>query len=358
MTAPGKARIVFPFIILMLLSKSGSAQISLFTRLLLPEYDTNYISSYSTDFTTRLYGSIKYSLMGYNDGNVNHRLAYWPNNKLLLGVGVNHGFLGINIGFNFPFVNKDDDKYGKTKYYDFTLRVFAPKFNLNGYLQSYHGFYLRNTSSLFSGWKVGDPYYIRNDLRTNTIGLDLNYIFNSNRFSYRAAVVQTEWQKKSAGSLLVGGSIIYNHTIGDSSIVPNNISYTYFYRGLKFNHSYIFSIGPQIGYAYTLVVKRHFFLTGSLNGSLSTGFTWFRLLENEEKIKSGMILGLRTEVLVSAGYNSDRWYVGVSYVNMSITNQAHLPNCSTSYDTGMFRINLVRRFATKRPIKLLNPTAN
>ncbi len=340
---------------MVLSSKVMMGQLEFFTRLFTVPYDTHYISSYTTHYTARIFGSIKYSMMGYDDGQINQRLAYRPNNKMLLGVGVNHGFLGLNIGINFPFVNQDDDKYGETKYYDFTLRVFAPKFNLTGYLQTYRGFYLRNTSSLFPGWQEGDPYYIRNDLRTNTIGLDITYIFNSDRFSYRAAVVQTEWQKKSAGSMLIGGSFLYNISIGDSSIVPSNLAYPSFYTGLKFDRSDNFSIGPLIGYAYTLVVKKHFFLTGSINGSLNLGFTRLRLLDYEEKMKSGPILGFRSEVLVSTGYNSALWYFGLSYVNTSLTNQAPLPDRSISYDTGMFRMNIVRRIHTNRPIKLLNP---
>jgi hypothetical protein len=185
--------------------------------------------------------------------------------------------------------------------------------------------------------------------------LDISYIFNSSRFSIRSAVVQTEWQKKSAGSMIIGGSIIYNVTVGDSSLVPTRIISPHFYGGLDFNRSDNFSIGPQIGYAYTLVVRRHFFLTGSVNGALNAGFTKLQPMNEEEKMKSGLIAGFRTEVLISAGYNSSRWYFGMSYMNMGLTNQAPLPDCSISYDTGMFRMNVVRRFPTRQPIRLLNP---
>lgn len=351
------ARVLSAAILVFLIFTSliSKGQQDIISRIFEVPYDTNYISSYTSDFTTRFFSSIKYSMMGYDDGNVDQRLAYRPNNKMLLGFGVNHGFLGLNIGLNLPFMNQDDDVYGETKYYDFTLRVFAPKFNLTGYLQTYRGFYLRNTSTLIKGWEEGDPYYIRNDMRTNTFGLDISYIFNSDRFSYRAALVQTEWQKKSAGSLILGGSIIYNFTTGDSSIVPSQIVYPEFYDSVQFRRSNFLSIGPHIGYGYTFVFKKHYFLTGSVNGSLNIGSTKLILMEKEEAIGSGMVLTLRTEFLISGGYNSHRWYVGVSYVNLALSNQAPLPNCSLSFDTGIFRMNLVRRFATKKPIKLLNP---
>lgn len=340
--------IIFPIFLM-------KGQLTILPGIFKASFDTNYITSYVTDFTTRVYSSVKYNMMGYDDSRIDQRLAYRPNNKLMLGIGVNHGILGINIGFNLPFVNADDKKYGTTEYYDFTLRMFAPKFNLTFYLQTYNGFYLRNTSTLIPGWQKGDPYYIRDDLRNSAVGMDMTYILNSRRFSYRAAVVQTEWQKKSAGSLIIGGGFLYNVTNGSSSIVPDSLNYPSFYDSLRFDRSYNFSIGPLIGYAYTLVIKKHFFFTGSLNGSLNLGFTKLRLLDNADKMKSGPILGFRTEVLISAGYNSSRWYFGVSYVNMNLENQAPIQKCSISYDTGVFRINLVRRFATKKPLKLLNP---
>jgi len=35
--------------------------------------------------------------------------------------------------------------------------------------------------------------------------------------------------------------------------------------------------------------------------------------------------------------------------------QSPLDERSISYDTGMYRFNIVRRFATKKPIRILNP---
>jgi hypothetical protein len=235
------------------------------------------------------------------------------------------------------------------------MRVFAPRFNATVYLQNYRGFYLRNTKDMIPGWEEGDPYYIRRDIRSRTVGLDVSYIFNSSRFSMRAAVLQNEWQKKSAGSFLVGGSLFYNVNIGDSSIVPSQLYYGLFFSDLKFDESKNLSLGPLVGYAYTFVIKRHFFILASVNGSANIGFTQLLLVDNEDKIKSGSVLGLRSEILFSTGYNSDRWYFGVSFTNLSIVTQAPVSERSISYDTGMYRFNIVRRFATKKPLKILNP---
>jgi hypothetical protein len=208
---------------------------------------------------------------------------------------------------------------------------------------------------MIPGWDEGDPYYIRPDIRTNTAGLEVIYIFNSGKFSYRAAVLQNEWQKKSSGSFLVGGSLIYNATIGDSSIVPSKLNYGKFYNDLKFYRSNNFSFGPVVGYAQTFVIKKHFFIMGSVNGSVNVGFTRLLPVDSEDKVKSGLVFGIRSELILSAGYNSDRWYFGLAFMNMSLENQAPIDERSISYETGMYRLNLVRRFGTKKPIKILNP---
>jgi hypothetical protein len=333
----------------------AAGQVNLLKKLFTVDYDTNYISTYLTDYTTRLYGSAKYGYMDYYDREQEKKMSYRPNNKVLLGVGVNHGILGLNIGINFPFVNDDDDKYGKTKYSDFTARVFSPRFNLTLYLQNYKGYYLKNTGDMVNGWQTGDDYYIRGDVFSRTVGLEVNYIFNSDRFSYRAAILQNEWQKKSAGTLLAGVSFIYSMNKGDSVLVPPDAYFNAFFDDHPFDRSNIFTAGPAIGYAYTLVIKKHVFLMGSANLCGNLGFT--RLVDSDggTKVKSGLTFGLRPEFIVSAGYNSARWYFGASFVNMIVMTQGPVNSSFVSYDTGMLRLNFVRRFATKKPVKILNP---
>lgn len=347
--------VVLLFILMLSCSYNSNGQQNIIKRLFTVETDTNFIKSYVTDYTTRLYGSVKYGRLGYKDNLVGASLYYKPNSSFILGIGANHGWLGINIGVDFPFVNKDDGKYGETNYLDWTIRAFTQRFNATVYLQHYKGFYLSNTKDMIPGWVEGDPYYIRPDIRTNTAGLEIIYIFNNKRFSYRAAIIQNEWQKKSSGSFLIGGSLIYNATIADSSIVPSRLNYGKFYNDIKFDRSNNFSFGPVVGYAYTLVIKKHYFLMGSLNGSLSIGSTRLLPVDSEEKVKSGLAFGARSELILSGGYNSDKWYFGLAFVNLSLETQAPIDERSIVYETGMFRINLVRRFVTKRPVKILNP---
>jgi hypothetical protein len=46
---------------------------------------------------------------------------------------------------------------------------------------------------------------------------------NPQRFSFNAAMTQNEWQKKSAGSFMIGGLVYYGQIKGDSSLVPKQV---------------------------------------------------------------------------------------------------------------------------------------
>ncbi len=99
-------------------------------------------------------------------------------------------------------------------------------------------------------------YYLRPDIKRDVIGISAFRVANANKFSYRAAITQNEWQTKSAGSLLYGGEIYYGQVKGDSAIVHNKVSNNFEQAGL--NKINFISVGPGIGYAYTLVIHKNF----------------------------------------------------------------------------------------------------
>ena len=106
------------------------------------------------------------------------------------------------------------------------------------------------------GYGSADPnyYYFRKDIKERLLGLAAYKVPNKEKFSYRAAIVQNEWQKKSAGSFLYGGEAYYGSIQGDSSLVPAKIQAGFPQAGMtKMRY---FSFGPGAGYAYTFEIGR------------------------------------------------------------------------------------------------------
>ena len=318
------------------------------------ETDTTYVESYLDHLTTRVYASIKTAQITFRDENLKKSLIYNPNDALVLGVGFNYGILGLNIGFKFPFANKDDDKYGTTEYLDLQTHIYTRPVTLDLYAQFYKGYYLTKPENWISDWPDTNIYPKRPDISTISLGLNGQYIFNHKRFSYRAAFVQNEWQKKSAGSFIVGGNIFYVDIKGDSSLIPKDDLDSNFFAGTHFSQSRIANVGATVGYAQTFVVIQHFFLTLSLVGGLSGGGSWIYTSEEGEPDRSGFTLAGSLTGRAAFGYNSRKFYAGLSYLGVFNRNQSPVPNTWIGYDTGVYRFNIVYRFRLKKDFRVLS----
>jgi hypothetical protein len=108
------------------------------------------------------------------------------------------------------------------------------------------------------------------------------------------------------------------------------------------------------GYAQTFVVKQHFFLTLSLIGGLAGGVSWIYTSEKGEPDRSGFTAAGNITGRIAIGYNSKRFYAGMSYLGIFLRNQSPVPQTWLGYDTGMFRMNIVYRFRLKKDIRFLS----
>ncbi len=315
--------------------------------------DSAYIDDYTRDVTFRLYGSRKYTNFDIVDTKRDKEILYRPNDNFNIGFGANYKFLGINIGFNLPFINKDDELYGRTRYLDLQTHVYLRKLVVDFYWQYYRGYYIAaSENGLLStagiNTEEGKPLMIRPDLHTRNYGLSMLYVFNDERFSYRAAYLQNDYQKKSAGSLILGGEIFSTKIDGDSSLIPTSLEEPDFFEGKRYDRSGIISVAATAGYAYTLVYKRHLFLTLSLSGGLGVNVTKLLMMDGGSSREGGW--QLNNTVRASIGYNSDRYFAGIHYVNVVTRSETPVSNTYQTFGTGNFRISLVRRFTLKKPL--------
>jgi hypothetical protein len=313
------------------------------------ENDSSYIEDHTQDLTVRLYGSRKYNYYDIVDRKQNQSILYRPNTPFNVGFGANYRFIGVNIGFNLPFIN-DTKKYGKTRSLDLQTHLYLRKLVVDFYGQTYKGYYIANSRGLLNGFTPGDPLPVRPDIRALTIGLSTQYIFNDRRFSYRAAYLQNEYQKKSAGSFLVGFDIFGSRMKGDSSLIPHNISKENFFNNVNFYRTGVFSFALSGGYGYTYVYKQHWFATAAV--TLSGGVNYTVLNQVGAKNLSGAGFQWNDNVRLSAGYNSARYFAGIHYVELITRSNSPVDQAYQRIGAGNFRVSFVRRFGLKKPIPL------
>lgn len=314
------------------------------------KHDPKYIKDYHKNhLIIRAFESTKFNNFQYSDHK--SELVFKPNKHNNFGLGFTYKFLSLNFGFYIPNLGRDIDVYGKTRQLDLQTHFYMRNIIVDFYGQFYHGYYLANSDAVINN--PNDDILNRPDIRTRNLSLVCQYLFNDKQFSYNAVFYQNELQKKSAGSFLVGGGIYHTALFADSSLIPPNANYTDFFNSYPFKNSKNTAIGVNGGYAYTLVIKKYFFITGYL--SSGAGLNLAVLADgNDIRRKAGLQLNLSQRL--AAGYNSDRYFAGITYIRQYTKTNATQPGCWQDVNSGNFRVIVARRFRMKKALLPDDPT--
>jgi len=343
-----------PLFLLIFILTTGNLKSSAQIFFLNNSCDTNYISSYTEDFTGRTFSSISFAGLSFTDENLDKDLSYAIHSKFTVGLGFNYSVFGVNLGFSPFHTSLANSKYGKTESFDFRMNLYGRSIIFDLYILTHTGFYLSNPTSILKDWVEGDDFPLRPDIQLFSAGLVAQYIFNHQKFSMRATYLQNEWQKKSAGSFLVGGEFFYSHFQGDSSFVPSQVDPPEFFNGYNFQNSLSINLGINGGYSHTFVIKKHVFL--AIGASIGPQISYSVLKGTEDDLsKEGITFGLNFNFRTGFGYNSRKVYVGLFFINENLMHQLTIDDASSMFSLGIFKLNFAYRFRLKKPIKFLNP---
>lgn len=311
--------------------------------------DTSFISDRTRDLTLRVFGGTKFTKYNFGEDDNGKRIHYETNDHLNIGIGFNYRFIGLNLGLKMPFINNDDDQYGKTRSLDLQTFIYMRKLVIDLYYQDYTGYFLRNKDVLETV-SPSEDFPQRQDLRTRHIGLNAQYVFNHQIFSYRASFLQNEYQKNSAGSFIAGAGIHYLQAKADSAILPQDLIFSGFFNNQDFNKTGYFSFGFNAGYAYTLVINRHFFATGGALGGVGINYSYLKE-DGSDYYKNRIAPQVSAIFRIAAGYNSEKYYVGLQYMTFINKNYTPIRNTWQQYQTGNVRFTVAERIPLKGKIK-------
>jgi len=266
--------------------------------------DTSYYETFWHHVTARLYMAQKYTHFTMPSSGSTNDLQYVANPKLNLGIGVTWHNLSFNIFNGFAYLNNKDTAKGKTKGLDLQIHLFPRKWVIDMFVVMPKGFHLNP-----KGFALNDPskYYYRPDVKERIFGLSAYRLPNKAKFSYRAALVNNEWQKKSAGSLLYGLHayyIIMEANAKDSLLAPKKVQSS-FPLLANITESRFITIGPGIGYAYTLVIQKHLYIMASavahLDLNIMTEEKGPDIMNKNTNFASALVYK------AAVGYNSANW---------------------------------------------------
>ena len=291
-------------------------------------------------------GVSKTSSFGIFDKENNSKLLFNPNEALNLGFGFNYKWFGLDLAFNIPEFNNDNSKYGKTKKFDIQTHIYTRRIIIDANFQRYLGFYIKNPQEIINNWQPDYPYPQRSDIETISIGCNLTYSFNNKKFSYKSSFIQNEWQKKSAGSFLLGAFSSLFAMSANHDIIPYN-SIKMFNENLHLVSAGSLNFGISVGYIYSFVIRKHYFMTLSLVPGFALGVSTGTTALNKKYFNPAKVEG-KSLARVSMGYNSKKYYYGFLFVNDNYTSSNQEKNMGVNYGTNFFKIFIGRKFLIKK----------
>ena len=271
----------------------------------LPETDTSYIVNYKHLLTTRFYllaQNTRLTVFPIKEA----AMVYEPNETGRFGVAGFYRWFGLGLSLGNKLFRKDPDTYGSTTVWDFRINAYGKFAAIEGYLQYYKGFYMNYRSHDLKG-----TYQIHG-MELISFGVDATYIYNYSRFSIRASFTQNERQKKSAGSLVVKPVFRYYYVKSDTGIVPGPIMNIYSPRGENILSGNFYTLGLGPGYTYTLVFLKNFYITAAAMLEVNWSYYDYSTTDNKYTANGFTFPG---SVRVALGYNSDKWFIGASYLS-------------------------------------------
>jgi hypothetical protein len=307
--------------------------------------DTNYIQSFYNDLIIRLYSGEKTHSLDLNDLNSPYHLKYLPNGYFNLGAGVNFRSFGLSLATKVPIFQNSEIKHGETKRFGIQSYIYSSKFTVDLLTSFLKGYYLVNSSTHFKSYSK-DKEYQRPDISSANIGISVNYIFNNSHFSYRAAFSDTERQKKNAGSLIVGGSIISYRTKADSSIVPREIDREFFLKSRDISKLGVLAFNANIGYAYSLVFLRNGIFT--LSYILGTGVQDNTFGSEVDREINRWRFSMNHSGRLGIGYRFNRYYLRIGIIRSTQYTNLKYNDLGIGNGTNFMQISLGKRFSLRK----------
>jgi hypothetical protein len=307
------------------------------------EENDPYYTRFEEQITARLYLAKKYTSLIMKAPAGIQSLRYRPNSLTTMGINGSYKSLSLSLGTGFGFLNPNKEAKGKTRSFDFQTHIYTQDWVTDLYAQFYKGYYL----SLGGTPGTSDNnYYKRPDIKVNLVGASVYRLLNGERFSYSAGFLQNAWQKKSAGSVLLGAEIYYGSTKGDSALVPSHLNSYYPQQGI--NRVRLMEFGPGAGYAYTAVWEEHLFLTGSV--TINADLSWVKE-ESASGNANRTSVSPNATLRAVAGYNSEDWAATISWFHNATNAKGRSSDHEYGIKTGEFRITLARRFTPGHKLK-------
>jgi hypothetical protein len=283
-----------------------------------PEYDTAYIQSYH-DYLVITGVSVYNSNSIDIADNLNKEISFATNLPFYFGIAIDYKWFTFEYTKNIK--TQLDKNKGKTDSRGIGIGITGRKFWFRSFYKDYEGYFMENPEYDNPEFNEEiDPYPLRPDLHSRIFFANLNYGFNSRKFSNTASLWQLERQKKGAGSFTIGLSAAFTKVEADSALILPKWEANFNPDALITNYHYTM-IGINGGYLRTFPMfkKRRFFLSLAFVPGFSYQFGEARIENNPMPVKKNLFGG-QAETRIVLGYIHEKWYTSLSANFYSFSN--------------------------------------
>ncbi len=246
---------------------------------------------YGIQANSLIYGSVK-------DGNPKLTGDLYKNFNDFIGIGITYKWIDGNLYFSLPGTTYLNQERSNLKQYGLAISSTGNTLAFRLYFQDTKGVIAETP-------EIG--YESTPSLHEFKIGTQLTYIFNSQQYSYRAALFQSEKQKKTAGSFMIRLEPFYRELGAKDGIASATYDTEERFEDQK-GLTYLNAPGLMIlpGYGATFSWKQgNYFLSPMVFGGPGVAFNTFT---GEKGRFHKANVEWAGSVLVTGGYNGNRMY--------------------------------------------------
>lgn len=304
------------------------------------DYDTNFIHDFRHRLNFSLIADIRNSTV--NVLTPENKVVNYLTNLHIPQYGAFISYRWLNAGFSLPIstLSHLPSNRGQSEAMNFGIGFTTRKMFFRTTFDRFTGYYNSNPQVL-------DPdYFLTNyllpvyeDMTSATLIANLNFGFNSQRYSHRSLMFQSELQRKSAGTILLGISSI-GRWVNSSHVMTTDIN------GVAVTSiNYAFA-GINLGYVYTWVIVRNFNLSFMILPGInySIGAYNAEILDTEDPFIQGF--GAQLEVRLQMLYELGSFFTGLHYTGNAVSNIAN-DVAPVAGSNNYIRFNIGYRFRMK-----------
>lgn len=237
-------------------------------------------------------------------------INYKPSTQAKTFLAFDYKNLGASISAYNPRDSDFRKKHGDGQFYDLQLRATRNEYYLEGYFQSYKGYYLENASKVMTNpFGSEGQYPLNSSLKAQHYGVQIFKFHHPEKFNPRKAIEFVDPSTESGGSWYYSAALNSHQLSTKESLVPATAIDNYgSLNNLKNIQSLTAAVGAGVGYSLVMA-PNSWVLSGMMGFALGPQWASARYTSDREDRNQ---FSVKTQIKLAAGYSGEQFISGIN----------------------------------------------